>query len=81
MELQEKLNKKSVHELYELKCIVESISNKYAEQLTDYALLTGQSSIDSIEKQETYQKRMKYKDLSLKIEEILINKIENLLLC
>lgn len=79
MELQEKLSKKSINELYELKNIVDSISNKYAEQLTDYALLTGQSAIDSLEKQESYQKRMKYKSLSLGIEELLIKKIDELL--
>lgn len=79
MELKEKLNKKTITELYELKNIVESISNKYAEQLTDYALISGQSDIDSLEKKETYKKRMKYKKLSLEIEDLLINKIDELL--
>lgn len=75
-DLNEKLNKKSLTELLELKNAVESIVSKYANQLTDYALMCGASSVIDGSKKEIYEKRMKYHNLALNIENEIIKRID-----
>lgn len=81
MILEDKLKKKSIESLYELKNIMNSLANDYAEKLTDYALISGDNNLQNLssEQQFNYSQRKKYKDGANRINNMIIERVDKLL--
>ena len=74
----ERLKKMTIHEIYELKNVIDTVSNFYAENLTDYALINGNHQLENLSSREEkmYQERRKYQNASSILMEVLKEKLD-----